>query len=71
MYDANKPCVQLLVRRGADAKAVNNDGQTPLHKAAASGSVSVLRLPLDSGPTMDRKDRNGKTALRLAVEEWT
>ena len=60
----------VLLGAGADADAVNDDGRTPLHKAAAgkagAGSERVARLLLRHGADANRACRAGRTPLHIA-----
>jgi len=40
-------CVQLLVRKGAQVNAKDDNGQTPLHLACARGNTRVVRQLLE------------------------
>jgi ankyrin repeat protein len=62
--------VSVLLAHVADIKAQDDDGQTPLHVAAAVGYVRVGRLLLMHGAaaTMSMVDRHGLTAMHLAVQ---
>ena len=40
----HKAVVRLLVERGADTKAKDNDGETVLHWAATGGNEAVVLL---------------------------
>lgn len=35
--------VELLLERGANIEAVDNEGWTPLHAAASAGNVDIAR----------------------------
>jgi uncharacterized protein len=59
--------VQLLLEKGADIEAKNNnDRSTALHFAAEKGPKAVVRLLLKKGANIEAKDSNGRTALGLA-----
>jgi len=59
--------VPLLLAAGADAKARNNDGQTPLMMAASMGDESKVAALIQSSEA-NARDAEGKTAFYLAVE---
>lgn len=64
--DADK--VQRLVAHGANVNARSDTERTALLVAAAyPGTVGVLRLLLDGGADLRAQDRQGATALSLAV----
>ncbi len=54
------------VATGAFMLDVWTRGETPLHRAAAFGSQSVIRLLLDAGGDREAKDANGDTPLSWA-----
>jgi ankyrin repeat protein len=60
--------VQLLLEKGADVDAKDNDGGTALHKTAGSGHEAVVRLLLEKGADVDAKSNDGWTALHWAAE---
>jgi ankyrin repeat protein len=43
----------MLIERGADATAQNNDGETPLHLALQMGQVDVARMLIECGAECD------------------
>lgn len=57
-----------------DSLAINQSdkrkGKTPLHRAAWFGQTEVVRLLLGAGADAKIKDKNNKTALVLAYEQW-
>ena len=59
----------LLIDRGADIEAKDNNGWTPLHGAAVDNSLAVARLLIDHGADIDAKDDNGWTPLHGAAQE--
>ncbi|EXJ68613.1 uncharacterized protein A1O5_08407 [Cladophialophora psammophila CBS 110553] len=59
--------VELLLRRGAEVDAVDNNDQTPLHWALQSGSVSprLAEMLIKAGADVNAKNRLGQSALHL------
>ena len=73
----NIDIMQVLLDRGADPNARDNDGSTPLHHScwwsngnysSRYGTVEGTRLLLMRGSTIDVEDNNGKTPLQLALK---
>ena len=58
----NIQIVQLLLKRGADVNAQNNNYSTPLHLATSS---EIARLLLQYGADIDARDQNHRTPLHL------
>ncbi len=48
-YQAEQRTVGMLLDAGADANAVNNAGNQPLHAACSCGHAGVVRLLLEAG----------------------
>jgi ankyrin repeat protein len=68
-FKGNLPAVQALLAKGA---AVNRDGWTPLHYAAASGSDDITRLLLQRGAKVDAVSppaSGAYTPLMMAARE--
>jgi hypothetical protein len=63
----NEAVVRLLVEKGADVEAMDNDGKTMLHLAAVQGNEAVVRLLVDKGAEVTAMDNGGRTALHLAA----
>jgi ankyrin repeat protein len=57
-----------LIARGAD---VNKTGWTPLHYAATSGHVDIIKLLLDESAYIDAESPNGTTPLMMAAHYGT
>ena len=55
--------VAALIRKGAD---VNKTGWTPLHYAASTGQVAVIRLLIEQHAYIDAESPNGSTPLMMA-----
>ena len=63
--------VTLLVERGVDVNAFNTNGQTVLHNAAQRGHNSVIEFVAGKGAKLDRRDKQGRTALDIALGAGT
>jgi ankyrin repeat protein len=59
--------VTLLVDHGVDVNAFNTNGQTLLHNAAQRGQNSVIEYVAGKGARLDRRDKQGRTALDIAL----
>jgi len=58
--------IKLLVEHGVDVNAFNTNGQTLLHNAATRGSTAIVQYLADHGARLDKKDKQGRTALDIA-----
>jgi ankyrin repeat protein len=59
--------VTLLVEHGVDVNAFNANGQTILHSAAQRGQNSVIEYVAQKGAKLDRRDKQGRTPLDIAL----
>jgi ankyrin repeat protein len=59
--------IKLLLKKGADIEAKDEQGQTPLIRAAAYGQAGIARLLLDKGARIEARDPGGATALISAA----
>jgi ankyrin repeat protein len=66
MVSNSLEAIQLLVEHGVDVNAFNTNGQTVLHNAAARGSTAIIQFVADQGALLDKKDKQGRTALDIA-----
>jgi len=59
--------VKTALSLGADINAVNQQGDTALHSAAAQGFNRVIQLLADSGAALSVKNKRGQTPLSVAT----
>jgi ankyrin repeat protein len=57
---------ELLLTKGADINARNDDGWTPLHWAARNGCDQETEFLLGRNAAVDARDKDGNTPLHLA-----
>ncbi|XP_076285654.1 uncharacterized protein LOC143211676 [Lasioglossum baleicum] len=61
--------VKELINHGVSINAKNNKGQTPLHYAAKSDKLEVVKYLIEEkGANVNVKDNNGQTPLHSAVD---
>ena len=58
-----------MLEAGADKDKSNADGATPLHAAASTGEVEVVRCLLAKGADCTKVTKRGATALDVAIRE--
>ena len=58
--------VMTLLANGADPRAADRDGNTPLHHAARSSDPGVAALLLDASAALDTRNHDGLTPLGVA-----
>ncbi|KAM6508512.1 hypothetical protein FALCPG4_018352 [Fusarium falciforme] len=64
--NGHEAMARLLVEKGANIKAKNYYGNTPLSFAAGSGHESVARLLFEKGANLRAKNKDGDTPRRCA-----
>jgi hypothetical protein len=57
----------INVEKGADVKAVDKVGYTPLHWAAIYGKLDVVKYLVEKGTDVKAADKDGYTRLHLAA----
>ena len=63
--------VQLLFKHGADRKAQDVDGRTPLHRSSEYGHVEVARILLEHGAdTVTRDNLDGSPLERASMRGY-
>ena len=68
-------CVAEMLRLGADARRVDNNGMTALHWVAGCGSdggggAEVVRLLVAAGCDAAVRNNDGRTAVEYARHTW-
>ncbi|MGH9764929.1 MAG: ankyrin repeat domain-containing protein, partial [Blastocatellia bacterium] len=58
---------ELLLDRGVDVNAVNDDGDTALMNAAVYGSQLCVELLIRRGANVNARNKQGMTALKAAL----
>jgi ankyrin repeat protein len=56
----------ILLAYGANVSKRNDDGLTPLHRAASWGDATMIQLLLDAGADIEAQDNEGDTPLQYA-----
>ena len=51
----------LVEEKGADVKAVNLDGSTPLHRASQNGHLDVVKYLVEKGADVKAADNGSYT----------
>jgi len=60
--------LSLLLEHRADVSAADSRGNSPLHRAAATGHVDAVRSLLDLGAKIHCQNNDGATPVELAAE---
>ena len=68
-WRGRKEIAELLIAKGANLNAKNNDEGTPLHNAAWKGHVEIAKLLIVKNADVNAKDVEGQTPLDWAEEE--
>lgn len=67
---SNLSTVRTLIAHKCSARVKDKRGQLPLHRAAAVGSIPILKILLEEGKSpVDAADNDGLTALHHAISE--
>ena len=61
-FNGDAELAEALVKAGADVKAANLYGATPMREAATSGSTAVLKVLLDAGADADSPTAEARPA---------
>lgn len=63
--------MKILLEIGADVNIENKDNETALHIATIIGREEIVELLIKNGCELNRRDKNGKSALDAAIEKGT
>lgn len=63
----HRKLTEALLARGANVRAIDSDGYTPLHSAAKYGHAAVAKVLLQRKPDIDAWNPNGLTPLVIAA----
>jgi ankyrin repeat protein len=66
VYRGDKELVGLLIRAGANVKAANREGSTPLWLASVNGAADVIAALLEAGADANEQLPLGRTPLMIA-----
>jgi ankyrin repeat protein len=61
--------VVQLIEAGADVDKANNEGETPLFKAAHKGHEAVVKLLIAAKADVDKADNKGRTPLDIIWQQ--
>ena len=67
VYNDNVPLIERLIAKGADVKAANQFGSTPMIEAATFGNAAVIAKLLDAGADVESPGADGQTALMIVA----
>jgi len=60
-------CADVLIKNGADLKAVNETGRTALHAASSSGYLDIVKLLVANGADINARSKSLGTPLHAAA----
>ena len=67
MEEGRPDLAVLLIQKGVDINARNDNDETPLHVAARKGQLEVVKALIQKQANMDAKERGGNTPFHWAV----
>jgi uncharacterized protein len=65
IYYNDAELVKKLIKQGADVKAKNEFGATPMSQAALTGNVAIIKQLLDAGVAADERGADDQTPLMV------
>jgi len=60
--------IDLLLKAGADVRAADKNGATPLHRAVRTRCAAAVKYLLNAGSDATLKNKSGSTPFHLAVQ---
>jgi uncharacterized protein len=68
-YWGHLEIINLLLSAGAEVNGIDNEeGSAPLINAIYFGRIQIVKILLDAGANPNLRDKNGKTAIEIALE---
>ena len=64
-----KATIDLLLAKGANMNAKDENGNTPLHKAIEKGDKEIIELLIDKGAYVNVKNNEGDIPLHFAIRK--
>ncbi len=61
--------LKQIIARGYDINMTDEDGETPLMRAAERGNLKAVDVLLKAGAKVNMQDKDGKTALMEAADD--
>ncbi len=68
MYFNRRDPAQLLITFNARMNAQDNKGNTPLHYCVAYNNVTVMKVLLEKGASLDIKNNKGLNPIQFALD---
>jgi ankyrin repeat protein len=62
--------LRALLAKGADPKAKDREGKTPLHHAIKWGNLDLAKILLVAGASTEEIDIDSQTALMISIREY-
>jgi ankyrin repeat protein len=66
--DGRKEIMEILLKKGASPRALNNVGDAPLHCAAAAGRSEAAKILIIAGADMNGQNGKGERPLTIALD---
>ena len=62
------PTVRMLLDHGADPNAANEEGNVPLCFVYGPGRLKYIKLLVQHGATVNKRDKSGRTVIKQMVD---